>query len=401
MMTLSGKKIVLGVTGGIAAYKAISLTSKLTQRGAIVKVILTNGAQKFVTPLSFQAISRQPVYLDTFDELDASEIQHIALADWADYVVVAPATANIIGKYANGIADDLLSTMLLAATSPVFLAPAMNVHMYTHPAVTKNIDALRKQGVSFIEPDEGYLACGYVGKGRLAEPEEIVQFLEGESARSSILQGKRLLITAGPTQEQIDPVRYLTNHSSGKMGYQLATVAREFGAEVTLISGPVQLDTPRGVTKIDVVTAEEMYEATTAHYDEADIVIKTAAVSDYTPKVTYKQKMKKQPKPLTLEMVRTKDILKTLGENKTHQYLVGFAAETEDVVTYGKEKLINKQLDMVVINDISKPNQGFHADTNAVTIVTKKGQEQTLPLQSKRAVAEEILRMISEEVDEE
>ncbi len=400
MMTLSEKKIVLGVTGGIAAYKAINLTSKLTQSGAIVKVILTNGAQKFVTPLSFQAISRQPVYLDTFDELDAAEIQHIALADWADYVVVAPATANMIGKYAHGIADDLLSTTLLAATSPVFFAPAMNVHMYEHPAVTQNMATLQKRGVSFIEPDEGYLACGYVGKGRLAEPEEIVRFLERASNRPSVLLGKRLLITAGPTQEKIDPVRFLTNHSSGKMGYQLATVARELGAEVILISGPVQLDTPPGVNKIDVVTAEEMYEAVTSHYNEADIVIKTAAVSDYTPKVVHEQKMKKDNKPRSLEMVRTKDILKTLGEKKTHQYLVGFAAETHDVLAYGKEKLKNKQLDMVVINDISKPHQGFHADTNAVTIVTKKGQEQTLPLQTKRAVAEEILRMIREEVDE-
>ena len=400
MMTLSGKKIVLGVTGGIAAYKAINLTSKLTQSGAIVKVILTNGAQKFVTALSFQAISRQPVYLDTFDELDTAEIQHIALADWADYVIVAPATANIIGKYANGIADDLLSTMLLAATSPVFFAPAMNVHMYEHPAVIKNMDTLQQRGVTFIEPDEGYLACGYVGKGRLADPEEIVRFLVDKSRQTLLLQGKRILITAGPTQEKIDPVRFLTNHSSGKMGYQLATVAAELGAEVTLVSGPVQLETPRGVTRVDVVSAEEMYEAVMSRYNEADIVIKTAAVSDYTPKVTYEQKLKKQTKPLALDMVRTKDILKTLGEQKTNQYLVGFAAETEDVITYGKEKLVNKQLDMVVINDISKPNQGFHADTNAVTIVTKTGQEITLPLQTKRAVAEEILRIIREEVDE-
>jgi len=400
MMTLSGKKIVLGVTGGIAAYKAINLTSKLTQSGAIVKVILTSGAQKFVTPLSFQAISRQPVYLDTFDELDTAEIQHIALADWADYVIVAPATANIIGKYANGIADDLLSTMLLAATSPVFFAPAMNVHMYEHPAVIKNMDTLQQRGVTFIEPDEGYLACGYVGKGRLAEPEEIVRFLVDKSRQTLLLQGKRILITAGPTQEKIDPVRYLTNHSSGKMGYQLATVARELGAQVTLVSGPVQLETPRGVTRVDVVSAEEMYEAVMSRYHEADIVIKTAAVSDYTPKVTYEQKLKKQTKPLALDMVRTKDILKTLGEQKTNQYLVGFAAETEDVITYGKEKLINKQLDMVVINDISKPNQGFHADTNAVTIVTKTGQEITLPLQTKRAVAEDILRIITKEVDQ-
>lgn len=400
MMTLSGKKIVLGVTGGIAAYKAINLTSKLTQSGAIVKVILTSGAQKFVTPLSFQAISRQPVYLDTFDELDTAEIQHIALADWADYVIVAPATANIIGKYANGIADDLLSTMLLAATSPVFFAPAMNVHMYEHPAVIKNMDTLQQRGVTFIEPDEGYLACGYVGKGRLADPEEIVRFLVDKSRQTLLLQGKRILITAGPTQEKIDPVRFLTNHSSGKMGYQLATVAAELGAEVTLVSGPVQLETPPGVNRVDIVTAEEMYETVMSRYDEADIVIKTAAVSDYTPKVTHAHKLKKQAKPLSLDMVRTKDILKTLGENKTHQYLVGFAAETDNVVAYGKEKLINKQLDMVVINDISKPNQGFHADTNAVTIVTKTGQEQTLPLQTKRAVAEEILRIIREEVDE-
>jgi phosphopantothenoylcysteine decarboxylase/phosphopantothenate--cysteine ligase len=228
----------------------------------------------------------------------------------------------------------------------------------------------------------------------------MVRFLELKSRRMSLLKGKKLLITAGPTQEKIDPVRFLTNHSSGKMGYQLATVAAELGAEVTLVSGPVQLETPPGVNRVDIVTAEEMYETVMSRYDEADIVIKTAAVSDYTPKVTHAHKLKKQAKPLSLDMVRTKDILKTLGENKTHQYLVGFAAETDNVVAYGKEKLVNKQLDMVVINDISKPNQGFHADTNAVTIVTKTGQEQTLPLQTKRAVAEDILRIITKEVDQ-
>lgn len=398
-MSLKGKKILLGVTGGIAAYKAISLTSKLTQLGAIVKVILTNGAQQFVTPLAFQAISRQPVYLDTFDELDAAEIQHIALADWADYVVVAPATANLIGKYANGIADDMLSTTLLAATSPIYFAPAMNVHMYEHPAVINNMAILRARGVVFIEPGEGYLACGYVGKGRLSEPETIADVLVEASTRTAILKGKSVLITAGPTEEKIDPVRVLTNHSSGKMGFALAAAANVLGAEVTLISGPVTLETPVGVHRIDVRSSEDMYMAVMDQYVHHDIVIKTAAVSDYTPSVSYDEKVKKTEGPLLLELKRTKDILKALGEQKTHQYLVGFAAETNDVLAYGKKKLANKQLDMVVINDISQPNQGFNADTNAVHIVTKTGEEKNIPLKSKTEIAQDILSMIAKEVD--
>lgn len=398
-MTLNGKRIVLGITGGIAAYKAISLTSKLTQSGATVKVILTKGAQEFVTPLSFQAISRQPVYLDTFDELDTSEIQHIALADWADYFIVAPATANIIGKYANGIADDLLSTTLLATTAPVYLAPAMNVHMYDHPAVKQNINCLFERGVKFIEPNEGYLACGYVGKGRLSEPEDIISYLEKESTNASLFKGKRLLITAGPTQEKIDPVRFLTNHSSGKMGYAMAKSAHALGADVTLISGPVQLETPVGVNRIDVKSAADMHQAVIERFNDNDIIIKTAAVSDYTPKVSYDKKLKKQPGDLAIEMVRTPDILKELGNKKTNQYLVGFAAETNDLLRYGKDKLKNKNLDMIVINDISQPNQGFNADTNAVTIMTKTGKERVIALQPKDVIANEILQLISEEVD--
>lgn len=395
---LANKKIVLGVTGGIAAYKAIALTSKLSQAGAIVQVILTEGAQQFVTPLSFQAISRQPVYLDTFDELDPKKIQHIDLADWADLFVIAPATANIIGKYANGIADDMLSTTLLATTAPVYIAPAMNVDMYQHPAVQNNLDILAKRGVQFVDPNEGYLACGYTGKGRLAEPEEIIAYLEKKLTTTKPLAGKKLLITAGPTQEQIDPVRYLTNYSSGKMGFAIAEVAANMGADVTLIAGPVHLPTPNGVNRIDIISTEEMYQTVLEQYPSQDIVIKSAAVSDYRPATQHKEKLKKQAEQMTIELERNPDILKVLGEKKEQQYLVGFAAETNDVKQYGEEKLNKKNLDAIVINDVSKDGIGFGSDNNEVLILMKEGTEIKIDQTSKVAIANQLLNHIAAQI---
>ena len=393
---LKGKKILLCVTGGVAVFKAAALTSKLSQAGATVKVMMTKSAEQFVTPLTFQTLSRQPVYNDTFDEKDPSGGAHIDLADWPDLILIAPATANMIGKLANGIADDMISTTLLATTAPVFVAPAMNVHMYAHPAVVNNLNTLNEYGYHFIEPDEGFLACGYVGKGRLAEPEQIIERLHQFFANELYqpLKGKQFLITAGPTQEKIDPVRYITNHSSGKMGYQVAEAAARLGAEVTLISGPTQLETPKGVTRINVESAQDMYEAVMEHFVSTDVVVKTAAVADYRPKVVHAEKMKKKPGDAVIELERTTDILATLGELKKHQTLVGFAAETEKVEEYAKGKLERKNLDLIVANNITEAGAGFKGDTNKVTIYKKNGDTIELPIMTKREVAEQLLTEI-------
>lgn len=393
---LIGKKILLCVTGGIAVYKAVALTSKLTQAGADVKVILSESAEKFVTPLTFQAMSRNDVYTDTFDEKDSKVIAHIDLADWADLILIAPATANIIGKLANGIADDMITTTLLAATAPVWVAPAMNVHMYNHPAVQKNMNTLHSFGYRFIEPGEGYLACGYVGKGRLEEPERITELI-GDHFQTNLinLSGTKLVITAGPTREKIDPVRYITNHSSGKMGYAIAEEAAKAGANVMLISGPVSLKTPAGVNVIKVESAEEMYKAVMAQYENADIVIKTAAVADYRPKITYDHKVKKQPGEQSIELERTKDILFELGQAKKHQILIGFAAETDHVAEYAREKLKKKNADMIVGNNVKTEGAGFGTDTNIVTLFKRDGTQEELPLMSKHEVAAKILHEAS------
>ena len=396
---LQQKKILLCVTGGIAVYKAVDLTSKLVQAGAVVKVIMTPSAQKFVTSLAFQALSRNDVYIDTFDEKDPSVISHIDLADWADVILVAPATANVIGKLANGIADDMVTTTLLATTAPVYIAPAMNVHMYEHPAVKTNMQRLLSFQYKFIEPKEGFLACGYVGKGRLEEPLTIVEklkehFLQEQNTPS--LQGKVVLVTAGPTVEKIDPVRFLTNHSTGKMGYAIAETAANAGAEVILVSGPTTISPPHNVKTIQVQSADEMYEAVLAYYNKADIVIKSAAVADYRPKIIHTNKVKKQDGDISIEMERTKDILKALGEKKQHQILVGFAAETNDVETYAKHKLNKKNLDFIVANNVTEKGAGFGTDTNKVTIFSKDGQVRELPMLSKKEVAFEILKRITE-----
>lgn len=395
---LRSKNIVLGVSGGIAAYKACALTSKLVQKGANVKVVMTKGATQFVQPLTFQAISRNPVYIDAFDEKNPKNIAHIDLADWADLVILAPATAHLLGKVANGLADDMLTTILLATQAPVYVAPAMNVHMYDHPAVKQNLKTLESYGYRFIEPGDGYLACGYVGKGRLEEPENIIAVIEKVESQDKLFKNKKILITAGPTKESVDPVRFFTNHSSGKMGYALAEAAKNLGGEVTLISGPVNLDPIPGVQLIKVETAEEMYNAVMEHYKNQDLVIKSAAVADYRPKNQYNQKLKKSDGNLIIEMERTKDILKALGEIKEKQYLVGFAAETNDLYFYGKKKLEDKNLNAIVINDISSDVAGFQSDLNEVRVLTKKGYDESFPLQSKKEVANKLLKIFHNEM---
>ncbi|WP_099363057.1 bifunctional phosphopantothenoylcysteine decarboxylase/phosphopantothenate--cysteine ligase CoaBC [Fredinandcohnia onubensis] len=395
------KKILLCVSGGIAVYKAAALTSKLTQAGAQVKVIMSESAMKFVTPLTFQALSRNDVYFDTFDEKNPAVIAHIDLADWADLVVVAPATANIIGKLANGIADNMITTTLLANTVPVWIAPAMNVHMYDHPAVKRNIEILARDGYQFIEPSEGYLACGYVGKGRLEEPEKIVELITAHFSEKPLLHGKKVLITAGPTREKLDPVRFFTNRSTGKMGYALAEAAGKAGAEVTLISGPTNLLVPPNVRMIPVESAEEMFTQVMSHYQQSDIVIKSAAVADYRPKQVYDGKMKKKTGDLVLELERTTDILKTLGEKKDHQLLIGFAAETDHIDEYAKRKLTSKNLDMIVANNVTTQGAGFGTDTNLVTLYKKDGTQKDLPMMTKLEVAKAILQEVKKLLDGE
>lgn len=389
---LLNKKILLCVTGGIAVYKAVALVSKLTQAGAQVKVIMSESAMEFVQPLSFQVMSKNDVFYDTFDEKDSAVIAHIDLADWADLIILAPATANSIGKLANGIADNMITTTLLAATAPVWIAPAMNVHMYDHPAVIRNINRLAKDGYSFIEPSEGYLACGYVGKGRLEEPEKITalasRFFE---PKEQPLKGKKVLVSAGPTREKIDPVRYLTNFSSGKMGYAMAKAARDLGADVTLVSGPVDLLKPANIKVIDVESAEEMLQAILENFDDSAITIKTAAVADYRPKDIQNQKMKKQAGDSSIELERTTDILKTLGEIKKNQLLIGFAAETNDVLHYAQGKLQKKNADYIVANDVSKTDRGFGADENTVTLIGHDDYVESFPSLNKEQLAKKLL----------
>ncbi|MFS0688151.1 bifunctional phosphopantothenoylcysteine decarboxylase/phosphopantothenate--cysteine ligase CoaBC [Sporosarcina sp. 179-K 8C2 HS] len=394
---LLNKKILICVTGGIAVYKAVALVSKLTQAGAEVKVMMTASAMEFVTPLSFQVMSRNDVYFDTFDEKDSRVIAHIDLADWADLVIVAPATANIIGKLANGIADNMVTTTLLATTAEVWIAPAMNVHMYENKSVIRNIEQLHADGYRFIEPAEGFLACGYVGKGRLEEPEKIVQLIKERfsQAEDRPLSGKKVVVTAGPTRERIDPVRYISNFSSGKMGYAIAEAAASLGAETILVSGPVELPVPNGVQLISVESAADMLDAVLSQFYDADVVIKSAAVADYRPKEQHSQKMKKQEGDSSIALERTTDILKTLGERKKGQILVGFAAETNDAIEYGMKKLSDKNLDYIIVNDVTDPDGGFGNDTNVVTLLTRK-RSRAFPFEAmqKQELAKVLLRTI-------
>src|SRR5699024_8756162 len=409
--------------------------------GAEVRVIMTESACEFVSPLTFQALSRNPVYTDTFDEKDPKKIAHIDLADWAEIAIIAPATANSLSKIANGLGDDMLTTTLLATRATIYVAPAMNVHMYQNQAVIENMQKLTRFGYHFIEPGAGYLACGYVGKGRLEEPTTIIDVIQKHENNKSLLSGKKVLITAGPTREAVDPVRFFSNHSTGKMGFALAEEAANLGADVTLISGPVNLELKNNkikqikiitaeemnqatnkyfvdadnvisgavnlelknnkIKQIKIITAEEMYQATHKYFVDADIVIKAAAVADYRPKLSHEEKLKKTDYNQVFEMERTKDILKSLGDVKENQFLVGFAAETEDPLANGKIKLNKKNLDAIIINDVSKEGAGFGTDTNVVTYLDKNLKEHSLPLASKEVIAKQIFEEVIKSTKDE
>jgi phosphopantothenoylcysteine decarboxylase/phosphopantothenate--cysteine ligase len=383
--------VVLGVTGCIGAYKACEVLRELQRREVDVRVVMTAAATRFVTPMTFEALSRHPVFHDQWALGVNGEIRHISLADEAELLLVAPATANILGKFARGIADDALSTLYLATRAPVVVAPAMNVNMLEHPAVGENLAVLRARGVSVVEPGSGYLACGWLGKGRLAEVEEIVEAAMAALSRRRDLEGETVLVTAGPTVEDLDPVRFVSNRSSGKMGYRLAEAARDRGAKVILVSGPASLPRPHGVDVVPVRSAEDMQRAVAASVGKATVVIAAAAVSDYRPAAASPSKVKKTDGPLTLELVRTPDILEGLGKAKGGRVLVGFAAETEDLLDNAARKLGAKNLDLVVANDVTVPGAGFEAETNAVVILRRDGGRADVPLASKREVAERIL----------
>lgn len=383
LQALAGRKIVLGVTGGIAAYKAVEITSRLKKAGAEVHVIMTRGAENFVTELTFREISGQPVTTDMWAKVAHYHVEHIALANLADAVLIAPATANVIAKAACGLADDMLTTTLLATKAPVFVAPAMNTNMYENPVTQRNLRELAARGFHLIEPDSGMLACGVSGKGRLPEPADVVGILADFFAKGQELAGRKILVTAGGTIEPLDPVRYLGNRSTGRMGYAIAQQAANRGAEVVLISAPSALSAPAGVRIVRVETAREMREAVLREFPDSDIVIKAAAVADYRPKVVAANKIKKQEGEFTLVLERNPDILYELGQKKTHQLLIGFAAETTDVETYARKKLAKKNLDFIVANDVSEEGAGFGVETNRVRIFARDGQAWEYPLLSK------------------
>ena len=390
---LKGKKIVLGVTGGIAVYKAVDLVSRLRKQGAEVRVIMTEHAQKFVTPLTFKEISGNKVATSMWESNQEFNVEHIALANWADAFLVAPATANILAKMACGIADDLLSTTLLAAQAPIIVCPAMNTGMYENPITQDNIKKLADFGVTVMPPAVGVLACGTSGAGRLPEPQQIVEFVSAFFAkREGDLRGLKVLVTAAGTREPIDPVRFVGNRSSGKMGYAVAQRAAERGAEVLLISGPSALAVPANVNAIKVETTNEMLEACLEAYDKVDIVIKAAAVADYRPRDVADQKIKKKTDDaLTVVMDKNPDILKTLGSKKTHQVLIGFAAETQNLLANASEKIVKKNLDMIVANDVTAAGAGFNTDTNIVKLLYPSGEVLALEQMPKVAVANVIL----------
>lgn len=391
--------IVIGVTGSIAAYKAVDLTSKLIQSGHEVKVVLTGNALEFITPLAFQAIGRNHVYTDTFKEEDPSVISHISIGEWADLIVVAPVSANTISKLANGIYDNMLLNVLAANTKPVLLAPAMNVHMYEQPAVQRNMKRLLDEGYQLLDAESGFLACGYNAKGRMANVPDIMGYIEDFLNRdeNAPLRGRKVVITAGPTREALDPIRYLTNHSSGKMGYSLAESFRSLGAEVVLVSGPVALKPPEGVKTVDVVSTEDMFEAVRKHMD-ADIGVFAAAVSDYTPVSFSESKMKKTDDSdhLVIELKKTQDILKYAGHNSKGMYVIGFAAETDDIRNYALKKLEDKNADCIIMNDVSDPGIGMNSDDNEVTLLFRDGSETHLEKSSKSQLSRKIVRELLE-----
>ncbi len=388
---LTGKRILLGVTGSIAAYKAVELTRELVKRGAEVQVVMTEAATRFVAPLTFETLSRQPVLLDMFSLAYGSHIGHIEATARADLFVIAPATAHTIAKLAHGLADDFLSNIYLASRCPVMLAPAMDSDMYQHVAVQENLARLRDRGVHIAGPASGELASGLTGPGRLVEPPEIVEAIEKLLAPTQDLAGEVVLVTAGPTREPLDPVRYLSNRSSGKMGYAIAEAAAARGARVILVSGPTALTPPPGVDVIHVETAQQMYDAVLAKLHAATVVIKAAAVADYRPKQVAGRKLKKDEAVPEVRLEPTPDILAEVGKRKERRILVGFAAETEDLVANARKKLQRKNLDLMVANDVSQPGAGFDSDTNAVKILDAQGGVEEIPLQSKRSVADRVL----------
>jgi phosphopantothenoylcysteine decarboxylase/phosphopantothenate--cysteine ligase len=396
---LKAKEIVLGVTGGIAAYKAAEFVRLLTKAEARVHVVMTRNAREFVTPLTFQTLSGNPVATETFSLLEEAKIGHITLADLAELIVILPATANIIGKIANGIADDFLSTMVMASKAPVLLVPSMNVNMWENRALQENLATLIERGYHFVEPGVGELACHWYGKGRLAELDEVIEKLEDLFSQKD-LKGERILVTAGPTQEPMDPVRFITNHSTGKMGFALAQCARRRGADVVLVTGPTSLSLPRRDLEVfRVQTAEEMRKTVLTLVKRCSIVIKAAAVSDYRPVAVSPHKVKKRSPSLSLNLERTADILQEVGKRKGQKILVGFAAETEEVIANARKKLAEKNLDLIIANDVAQPGAGFGHDTNQIKILYPTGEIKELPLMSKEeasmAILDEVARLIA------
>ena len=389
-----GKHIVIGISGGIAAYKTLTLIRLFKKSGYDVRVTATRNALQFVTPLTIETLSENRLYTDMFDTNRTLEVEHISMAEWADALVVAPATANIIAKFAHGIADDALSTLFLAVKKDVFIAPAMNTNMYENKAVQQNIDILRERGCIILAPNEGFLACGTTGSGRMQEPEEIFETVDEHLSEDRTLQGKKVMITAGPTYEPIDPVRFIGNHSSGLMGFCLAEAAARKGAEVSLVTGPSNcIARHRNITRYDVKTAEEMYQQCMKLVDSQDIFIMSAAVADYTPAHVAKKKKKKDFAQLSVELVKTKDILASIGKIKRdNQLLIGFALETENETENAKKKLHNKNADLIVLNSLRTEGAGFRTATNKVTIFSKDGREFASELKSKQEIATEILQ---------
>ncbi len=388
---LKGKTVLLGITGGIAAYKAAYLASALVKLHASVEVVMTRNATEFIAPLTFEQLTGNKVMVDTFDRNFVHQVEHIALADRTDLVMIAPATANVCAKLAHGLADDMLTTTVLACTCPKLIAPAMNTHMYENPVTQDNLEILRRYGWEVIAPASGRLACGAVGAGKLPEPQDLLQYILREIAFPHDLKGKRVLVTAGPTQESLDPVRYLTNHSTGKMGYAIARRAMERGADVTLISGPTQLERVPFVKMVDVVSAQDMFEAVSARAEESDFIFKAAAVADYTPCDYSGDKIKKKEGDLSIPLKRTVDILSWLGEHRRPgQVICGFSMETRDMVANSQAKLEKKKVDMICANNLKVSGAGFGVDTNILTVITRQGAEE-LPLMGKEDAAGQVI----------
>lgn len=394
---LKDKTVVIGVSGGIAVYKTLDVISRLRKLGVNVNVIMTKSATEFVTPLSFQSLSQNYVVCDMFEDPKTWDVEHISLAKRADVFLIAPATANVIGKIANGIADDMLTTTVMATKAKVLIAPAMNTNMYENPILQRNINTLKELGYNFVEPESGRLACGDTGKGKLASPETIVDEVVKLLSKEQDLKGKSIIVTAGPTVESIDPMRYITNSSTGKMGYSIAKEAIERGADVTLITGPTNLTPPQNLKKlVKIESAKDMYEAVLANLDENDVVIKSAAVADYKPKNYSNKKIKKSDDDLVIELDRNKDIAQEIGKIKNNKILVGFAAETNDLIENASLKIKKKNLDFIVANDLTKEGAGFGVDTNIVKIIDKEGNITEYPKMKKEEVANIILDKIKE-----